>query len=209
LDVGIYESITVPFLAPFITRLTAEHPMMRIRSREIEPEDALDAVAHGDLDLAFTLTYPHDPVPHRHDLARTPIADERFVAVIPITETAPASLDLATLAGRPFVAPSPTTGCGRAVVLACRDAGFEPEIAHQVDSYRTALDLVGAGCGVAIVPECSVPTRLDVRSVRLTVPVTRTIDVSNRVSSAQRPIIRAALDCLIQIGAQTQHSLAS
>lgn len=208
LRVGIYESVAGPFLAPLVARLGVSHPMMRIRSREIEPEDALDAVAHGDLDFAFTLAHAHDPVPDRPDIVRTPIVEECFIAVVPATERAPASLELSSLAQRPFIAPSPTSGCGRAIVVACRDAGFEPDIAHQVDSYTTALDLVAAGCGIAVVPKSSVHQRDDVGTIRLTNPPSRTIDVSHRTSSTERPMIKAALNCLREIGRQTEYPLA-
>ncbi|MDW3218009.1 MAG: LysR family transcriptional regulator [Acidimicrobiales bacterium] len=199
LVIGIYESVAATLLAPLVERLAIDHPDLRVRSRELDPDDAFDAVGHGDVDLAFTLDYPHDPVPRPDDIAKTSIAEESFLAVLPASVRAKDVIDLATLAECQFVAPNPSSACGRAVMIACRDAGFEPDVAHQVDGYPATLDLVAAGCGVALVPERSVLPRPGTHAARLARPVTRTIEVSHRVSSADRPMIRAAIDTLLDL----------
>ncbi len=209
LDIGIYESVAGPFLAPLVARMGVDYPDLLLRSREIEPEDALEAVTIGELDLAFTLTYPRDPTRRSDDIIRTPVVDESFVAVVPVEDALPELIELGDLADRPFVCPSPSSGCGRAVVLACREAGFEPDIVHQVDSYPTGIDLVGAVGGVAVIPEFSVARRPDVRSCRLRTPVSRTIDVSHRRSSSERPTIRATLQSLLEISGAPARALAS
>ncbi|MFK8025613.1 MAG: LysR family transcriptional regulator [Ilumatobacter sp.] len=208
-EIGIYESIAAPFLAPLVTQMSNDHPQMTIRSREIEPEDALDALLHGDLDLAFTLDYAHDSAVRQPDVMRTPIAHEHFVAVTLADDRRPGRVDLATLAERPFIAPSPDTGCGRAVVAACRQAGFEPDIVHQVDAYPTALDLVAAGLGVAVVPRFSATPDETLRISELRTPVTRTIEISHRRSSTERPMIEAIVDFLVTSCLQPDTDLAS
>lgn len=40
-----------------------------------------------------------------------------------------------------------------AVVTLCRDAGFEPDIRHEVAETSTLVTFVAAGLGVAVVPE--------------------------------------------------------
>ena len=209
LDIGIYESIAMPFLVPLIASMRSDYPDLRLRSREIEPDDALEAVAVGDLDFAFTLTYPHDPARQFPDIVRTPVVDERFVVVVPAGDSLRGVIDLAELADRAFVCPSPASGCGRAVITACRDAGFEPDIVHQIEGYPAALDLVSAGCGVALIPEFSVHQHSELRVCELRTPVGRTIDVSHRRSSSARPTIRATLAALREIRCESVIGRAS
>lgn len=199
LEIGIYESIAVPLLAPLVETMRSMYPGLRIRSREVEPDSALEALVVGDLDLAFTLTYPHDRAQQLPAIVRTPIVDERFVAVFPAGSARSAPIDLRDLGEREFISPPPTSGCGRAIVAACREAGFEPDIVHQIDNYPTTLNLVAAGCGVALIPEFSVPHRSDLEVCDLLVPVSRTIDISHRRSSAERPAIQATLAALKEI----------
>jgi DNA-binding transcriptional LysR family regulator len=39
----------------------------------------------------------------------------------------------------------------------CADAGFEPNIAHEVNDITVARALVAAGLGVAVLPELALP----------------------------------------------------
>mgnify|MGYP001824024475 CR=1 FL=1 len=117
-------------------------------------------------------------------------------------------MDLARLASEPFISPPFTDNCGRAVILACRRAGFEPNVAHEVPDYPTTLRLVSAGVGVSLVPDLGlrqVPS--DVVVVDPAVPVHRTIDVVFRRSSADRPAVRAVIEAIQLVAAEL--SLAS
>ncbi|MGH9151760.1 MAG: LysR substrate-binding domain-containing protein, partial [Acidimicrobiales bacterium] len=104
---------------------------------------------------------------------------------------------LVDLAGRPFVASPPDLSCGRCIVMACREAGFEPDIAHQIDDYPTALRLVAAGHGVAVVPDLGlVQAPPGIRIVDLDPPLSRTIQLAYRTTSGDRPTVAAVRDAL-------------
>lgn len=123
---------------------------------------------------------------------------EQFRLVVPVTEEADPVVDLASLCHRPFVASPAHMSCGRCVVQACREAGFEPVIRHQVDGYPATLRLVAGGAGVALVPDLGlidVPAGVAVRNLAQT--VYRTIELAYRRASVGRPAVRAVIDAVV------------
>ena len=138
------------FLVPgMIERFREQYP--RVRFRLEQSHDALGSslVAGGRIDLEFTSRQPRNPavrweqlfaqplflaVPRGHRLARrrdvslADAAEEDFVMLRP-------SWELRTLSDR-----------------LCRRAGFEPQVAFEVDDLSVVHGFVAAGLGVAIVP---------------------------------------------------------
>jgi DNA-binding transcriptional LysR family regulator len=202
LEVTIYESVAATLLPPLLARLAQRYPDLRLRTRQADPDKAIEALAMGDLDLAFAIDYPHAPAPPHPEVVRYSVLDDRFHLVVahddPLREPV---VSLAGLAHRPFIASPPDLSCGRCVVMACRKAGFEPDIVHQLDDYPTALHLVAAGQGVALVPDLGlVWMPAGVRTIELDPPLSRTVQLAYRRTSAERPsvaAVRMTLDELV------------
>jgi DNA-binding transcriptional LysR family regulator len=193
LDVAIYESVAATLLPPLLARLGERFPDLRLRTRQVDPDLAIDSLALGDIDLAFAIDYPHAPAAPRSDVVRHSVLDDHFHVVVsrddPIRRPV---VSLAELADRPFISSPAGLSCGRCVVTACHSAGFEPDIVHQLDDYPTTLHLVAAGQGVALVPVLGL-ARLPsgVRVIDLDPPLCRTIQLAYRKTSAERPSIAA------------------
>jgi DNA-binding transcriptional LysR family regulator len=86
------------------------------------------------------------------------------------------------------------------VVAACRDAGFEPDVAHQVDDFQTSRHLVGAGQGVALIPDLGlVDLPANLRTVDTSPQVCRLIQLAYRTTSVERPAIVAVREALVEI----------
>jgi DNA-binding transcriptional LysR family regulator len=181
--------------------LGGRYPDLVVRTRQLDPDDAIEAVAMGELDLAFTIDYAHAPAPPRRDVVRETVLEDRFFLIVPSTDplTGPVA-SLGETADRSFIASPRTWSCGRCVVAACRNAGFEPDIVHQLDDYPTTLKLVAAGQGVALVPVLGL-TQIpdDVRLVSLEPPLSREIQVAYRTASAERPAIQAILQAVFDV----------
>ncbi len=195
---SVYESVASTLLVPVLTRLAADHPQLRLRTREIEPDRAIDAVANGDTDLALGLDYPVAPMPPRRDLVRFDLADDPYRLVVPHDDPLPGPrVALSEVAERPFIT-SPTSGsCGRCELAVCHQAGFEPDIVHQLDDFSITLTLVAAGHGVAIVPELALgDVPAGVRTIELDRPWSRRIQLIHRTASAERPAVLAVRNAL-------------
>ncbi|MDI2098648.1 LysR family transcriptional regulator [Ruicaihuangia caeni] len=128
------------------------HPGLRlVLSRQNYANDALSEVADGSLDLAFVrLPINRDGVAHRI------IEQEELVVALPAHHrlTSLPRIDLSDLAEEPFVTfPGIVASSVRdALVHACVEAGFSPQIAQEAPDTYTILALVAAGVGVTLTP---------------------------------------------------------
>lgn len=91
---------------------------------------------------------------------RGPGVQWRRVAIEPLLLAVPddhhlagaTDVDLARVAGEPFIVRRAPSGMREKVLGLCAAAGFEPEIAYEVDDLPTVRGFVGAGLGVSVVP---------------------------------------------------------
>lgn len=202
LAITVFESVASTMLVPLLDKLAVRHPDLHLRTRQMDPDLATDALASGELDLAFTIDYPHAPAPLRDDVTRYSLLDDILYLVV--REDDPLAgqgrVRLADLAPRPFIASPSGMSCGRCVVAACRDAGFEPDLVHEVDDYPTTLHLVGAGQGVSLVPALGlIDLAPHLRAKEVDPPVSRLVQLAYRKTSAERPAIVAVRQVLDEI----------
>ena len=200
-EISMFGSIAATIMPPVLQRLAIEHPELDVHTREMDPDIAVESLQLGDLDLLFFLDYPHAPGPRPAGVERRPIAADWFRLVVPEADPVGAGpVDLADLADRQFVASPPQLSCGRCVVQACREAGFEPSIRHQIDDYPASLKLVAAGAGVALIPDLGlVDLPPGLRIVDLATPVCRVIELAHRDTSAGRPGLEAVCDAVLSV----------
>jgi len=201
LELTVYESVATTLLAPLLQLLSSRHPDLHLRTRQYDPDAALDALAAGDFDLVFAIDYRHSPAMPRDDIVRFSVAEDRFHVAVPADDPLDKPVvALADLADRQFIASPPALSCGRCIVTACRDAGFEPEIVHQLDDYPTSLHLVAAGQGISLIPDLGlgyVPP--GVRILDLDTPLSRTIQLAYRRASEDRPAVVAVREALLVV----------
>jgi DNA-binding transcriptional LysR family regulator len=108
-------------------------------------------------------------------LVRPPVGDAALNSEIVISEplvvalppkhrfTSQSRLRLSALADEPFILPprEAVPVFHSAVLKACREAGFVPHAAHEVDQLTMVLRMVAAGEGVALVPATARKTYQD------------------------------------------------
>lgn len=200
-EMSIFGSIASTIMPAVLQRLAAEHGDLRVNTREMDPDIALESLQLGDLDLLFFLDYPHAPGPQPADVTRRPVAADWFRLVVPDDDpVGPGPVPLADLADREFIASPPDVSCGRCVVQACREEGFEPVIRHQIDDYPASLRLVAAGAGIALIPDLGlVDLPSGLRVVDLATPVCRVIELAHRATSAGRPGLEAVCDTVLDV----------
>ena len=201
-ELSVYESVASTLLPDVLDRLAIRHPDLELRTREIDPDQAIDAVARGEIDLAFSIDYLHAPAANRAGVQRELVVEDHFHVVVPDSHpiTAP-TVALDDLAGERFISSPLDLSCGRCVAVACRAAGFEPDVAHQLDDYPTTLRLVAAGHGIGLVPDLGlVHPPPGLRILDLETPVIRFVQLAFRDASAGRPAIRAVRDVVADVG---------
>ncbi|MGH3391042.1 MAG: LysR substrate-binding domain-containing protein [Actinomadura sp.] len=199
--VGAVQTIAINVLPDVLTDLRTRHPLLRVEARSITTEDALVAVASGEIDLAVVPSYDTAPLRvfgalHVEVLFRDPIrlaipAHHRLAG-----QRAP--VRVATLASEHWIAGEPDSYFGRLVPSLCLRAGFTPDIVHHSSDYAVVATLVAAGHGVAFIPAAADLTRwpgVAVNDIDAD-DVGRDIVALLRTGSRGRPTITAALRTL-------------
>ena len=193
LEIGVLESLSTSILPDVLQRLRTLHPELEVRARQIAPEPGVEHLCTGEIDGAFVIGDPVVPMKLNDAIGRHLVCRDWFKIVV--SEDDPLqgpTADLSELAGRPMIASDPRASCGRLLALACRHAGFEPNVVHQIDDYPSIFHLVASGAGVALVPDLAllnIPPKL--RVIEMAEPVCRTVEFAFRIASASRPSIQA------------------
>ncbi|MER6475069.1 LysR family transcriptional regulator [Streptomyces filamentosus] len=200
LAVRYFASVGPTLLAPALARVRRDHPAVAIDPRLTDPDDAVAEVHRGDADLALVVRPPADAP--RQGLHVVHLLDDPYRAVLPAGHPlAPRRvLDLADLAGEPWVRSEPPGPCLAPVTDACAAAGFSPDFAATSQDYATAQGFVAAGLGVSLVPRLGLSARhpgVVVRRIRHPEPV-RAIHAVIRTGSLRQPVLRTLLDAFRQ-----------
>lgn len=174
------------------------HPGLVVHSRDMDVDEVYDAVASGAVDLALGLDYPDVPIPRDPALRVTQLYQERFSLAVPTGSVeGRGEVALADTRGLGWILPSADSYFGRAVRTACRRAGIEPDVRHEVTDTAATLALVEAGIGVSTVTDLMLglrASRFDV--VRLRETIKRHIVVVFRSSAERRPMVAALVGVL-------------
>ena len=199
LTAGVWASVATALLPAGLRVLGRDHPQISVRTRELAPEDTTGAVRDGSLDLSFVLDYSSYPMARVPDLARLPVAVESLRAVVQRGSIPAGEVSLTDLAGAPWVIAHPRSHFGRAVRIACREAGFDPEVRHEAGEQSTALALVAAGLGVTIASDLGLVTTPEgVDVLPLVESPTRTVSVTFRERDTRRRQLRAFVDAFAE-----------
>lgn len=134
-------------------------PRVRCTLSEQNSAEQIQALSHGQLDLGFVHT-GHLPA----DLDSRLLQTEPFVCCLPEQHplASQSRIALPSLADEAFVlfARSVSPDYHERVLSICANAGFRPEIRHEVRHWLAAVSLVSQGLGIALVPEAMEGSKL-------------------------------------------------
>ncbi|MEV6105274.1 LysR family transcriptional regulator [Streptomyces sp. NPDC051940] len=186
-----------------LTALRAQHPELRTRLCEMEPDDALPGVVRGDFDLAVVLDWYNKRMPLPPGLARADLLDD--VADVALPAGHPLAdrdeIDLEDLADDEWIAWPQGEFCREWLMFTMRGKGIEPRVMHTAEEHHTQLALVAAGLGVAVAPRLGRgPLPPGVRAVPVRNTMRRHIYAVWRSDADRRPSIRAAVRALREAG---------
>ncbi len=148
LIIATIPSVSASWLPGVIRGFKKQHPGIDMQLIEDSSEGVGETVESGRADLGF-LQFPAN----KSAFETRPLITEAFVlltvAAHPLAKKR--EIRLKQLSGEPFVF---YKGRARDTALeACRKSGFEPHIACESGELETVRALVGAGLGLAIIPQ--------------------------------------------------------
>ena len=155
LRVGFVEAATYRGILPDVLGFFRMHlPDIGISLLEMDPIEQGEAFRDGRIDLGILHSLPADA---DRWLRAERVYDDALVAAIPGTHELAGRrrVSLGNLGGESFVvfpryaAPA----LYDAIIASCRSAGFSPRIVQEAEGWHTLAGLVGAGVGVAFVPQ--------------------------------------------------------
>jgi DNA-binding transcriptional LysR family regulator len=192
------QSMSLWLALPAMQALKRDAPRLRCELVEAEPEQALPALARGDVDLVLGDEWQHQPwrLPaglQRHELLREPVQ-----LVLPSRHSAarrhPRAVPLAELAGEAWVTGHPGMGWEEVTRRTCRElGGFEPDIRHRTNDATVGLAVVAHGLGVALLPDLALLGRRPGVTLRAIAEgqILRSILAVTREADAMRPSTQA------------------
>ncbi|MFE4610414.1 LysR family transcriptional regulator [Streptomyces niveus] len=220
LRLGIYPSAARALASGLLVSLRRSYPRLEPWVWEVDPADAPDALRAGQLDLALTHYYDYDYDSGGEEVHAPPVEpgiESRAVFTERMRLATPAAL---TPAPPPdddpvrrwrdanWILPTPGTLCHTSVTRLCEASGFHVDSWHRVDDYDTALGLVAAGVGVAVVPDLSAQNPPP-GTVLTPLPLRRRSEVAFRGGSAAHPTVEAFIAALREaLPAEIHHGKA-
>ncbi|MET9734689.1 LysR family transcriptional regulator [Streptomyces sp. NPDC006458] len=184
-----------------LAALRAAHPGTRVSLVEAEPPRSVEMLREGDCDVALAFRYAGGAGAQEtewDDLVVRPLLTDRLVALVPERHrlARAGSVAIGELAEEPWIAGCPR--CRGQLVEVCEGAGFTPRIDFATDDYPAVVGLVGAGLGVAVLPQLAIESvrPRGARAVTLEPAVRREIVALTLPDLAQVPAVTATLDQL-------------
>lgn len=151
---GTWGSTAAALIAPVIKSMQHAEPGVEVRSLEVDVDAAAEAVERRRVDAAFGLHYPGSPMRQIPGVVMIKLRRERFgLAVARDDPRAGAVISLADLRNERWVLPATSTVYGHAMRVACRHAGFEPTVTHEITDTAATLTLASRGLGIAPMTE--------------------------------------------------------
>ncbi|MFC9750953.1 LysR family transcriptional regulator [Streptomyces niveus] len=216
LRLGIYPSAARALASGLLVSLRRSYPRLEPWVWEVDPADAPDALRAGQLDLALTHYYDsgggddrvHAP-PVEPGIESRAVFTERMRLATPAGSTPPPDDDpVRRWRDANWILPTPGTLCHTSVTRLCEASGFHVDSWHRVDDYDTALGLVAAGAGVAVVPDLSAQNPPP-GTVLTPLPLRRRSEVAFRGGSAAHPTVEAFIAALREaLPAEIHHGKA-
>ncbi len=141
-------------LLPALQRFAQQVPEATWALTELAPAQQIDALQHHRIDLGIWREAQGNLPP---GMACQLLGRERIVLAVALQHRLAGSepVALESLVAEEFVLlPPHGASLGAWLAHACREAGYTPQISHQVSEPQTALALVAGGFGITLLPEC-------------------------------------------------------
>ena len=208
--IATFQSGALRLAVPAMRALARDAPALGCELVEAEPEQALPALALGDVDLVLADEWEHQPHSRPAGVRRHGLLRDLVRVVLP--EGHPAArrheraVPLSELAGEVWTTGHRVTAWEEMTQRNCRQlGGFDPQIRHRTNDATVSLGLVAEGLAVTLLPDlvdAGAHRGVVVRAIA-EAPVHRAIFAATRTADARRPSVQALLEAVRSAAAAT------
>jgi DNA-binding transcriptional LysR family regulator len=151
LGIGFAASATYDLLPATLHDFRAQFPDVELSLMELNAAEQAQALRDRSIHVGFARPHAEEA-----DVVVEAVLREPFLVALPEAHplAAQPSLSLPMLAGEPFVSfpETPLPSYAQVVRAVCEEAGFAPRVVQEVREMQTAISLVAAGLGIALLP---------------------------------------------------------
>jgi DNA-binding transcriptional LysR family regulator len=205
---GSFPTASAALLPPALARFAERHPEVELSFREKEPEDAIQMLRAGELEVAIVFEF-HNLSPSEWErlyggAELHPLVDDPMYLALPPGHPLAHKprVRLEDVAAETWIQEGdPRNACGRLQKAACTSAGFEPKVGFQSDDYNVVQGLVASGMGVSLLPSLALANMREdivVRSLGKGAPA-RKICAATLAGRYRSPATEAMLDILLEV----------
>jgi DNA-binding transcriptional LysR family regulator len=198
-----FQSVILHLALPAFEALARDAPRLRCEVVEAEPEQALPALALGDLDLVLGDEWQDQPVRFPDEVERHELYHDPVHLVLPARHPAarrhPDAVPLAELADEAWTTGHVRMAWEEMTQRTCRAlGGFNPDIRHRTNDATLSLALVARGFAVALLPDLAMPGSHPGVVLRRIAEgaASRAIFAATRVTDAARPSTQALMSAV-------------
>jgi DNA-binding transcriptional LysR family regulator len=161
--IGFAPSTIYAALPNLIRRFRAEAPDVELSLVEMVSFEQIAALKEGRIDVGFGRIRREDPGVRRDVLRNEPLVVALPLSHHLVSHEGSLALSLASLAPEPLVIypREPRPSYADQVISLFHDRGLTPNIVHEARELQTAIGLVAAEVGYAIIPESVARLRRD------------------------------------------------
>lgn len=213
LRLASFPSASATLVTGALASFRSRFPGIELQFSEYEPEDSLPLLRRGELDLAVTFDYPAIPAEAERDTERELLLTESMYVALPTGHAladAP-TVSISELADEPWLCSKRPSSCSELVMVACREAGFEPRVEFESDDYSVLQGFVAGGLGVTLLPDlalASLRSDVVVRPIEPDSPKRR-VWAAIRGAGARSPAAEAMVEALRAEGERLAGEAAS
>jgi DNA-binding transcriptional LysR family regulator len=198
LRVAAAGSVARALVFPAVAELARIAPRLRITVLQHEPDESLRELRLGGLDVVVAHEYDHDRRPPEPNIVRVELFAEDMLVAAPTGRFA-GSVALRDLAHEVWALDPPDSACGRAVRLACRTNGFEPDVRYNSTESSSLLSAIAEAGAVSLLPVLAfagAPDGVEALPVADTATMRRLVFAARRQGTPARPSVSVMIERL-------------
>jgi len=201
LRMGSFATAGASVLPRAVDAFRARHPAIELTVGQASPVESVVRLREGRLDIALTVDLDARPA---EGVEVIHLFEDRLQLALHRDHPLAAKVDirLADLVDEIWIDVPVATSGGQTAARACAraGAGFVPKVAFESDDYTAIRELVGAGAGIALLPDLALFPPHESVALRSLGPdrTYRNIQVATRPEAFRSPAASAMLEILCE-----------